>query len=69
MQEGIFVLIHLFTKDILVMKKLEIQKTKPTTFNGLDLFSWISNFFTNKTSLANECMSFSSSNSALICSL
>ena len=30
MQEGIFVLIHIFTRDILVMKKLEIEKTKPT---------------------------------------
>ena len=29
MQEGIFVLIHLFTKDILVMKKLEIENLSP----------------------------------------
>ena len=33
LQEGIFFLIHLFARDVLVMKKLEIQKTKPTTFN------------------------------------
>ena len=30
LQEGIFFLIHLFAKDILLMKKLEIGKTKPT---------------------------------------
>ena len=30
LQEGIFVLIHLFARDVLVMKKLEIEKTKPT---------------------------------------
>ena len=30
LHEGIFFLIHLFAKDILVMKKLEIEKTKPT---------------------------------------
>ena len=30
LQEGIFYLIHLFAKDILVMKKLEIEKTKTT---------------------------------------
>ena len=29
-QEGIFFLIHLFARDVLVMKKLEIEKTKPT---------------------------------------
>jgi hypothetical protein len=29
LQEGIFFLIHLFAKVILVMKKLEIKKTKP----------------------------------------
>ena len=29
LQEGIFFLIHLFAKDVLVMKKLEIEKTKP----------------------------------------
>ena len=30
LQEGIFYLIHLFARDVLVMKKLEIEKTKPT---------------------------------------
>ena len=30
LQEGIFFLIHLFSRDVLVMKKLEIEKTKPT---------------------------------------
>ena len=30
LQEGIFFLIHLLARDILVMKKLEIEKTKPT---------------------------------------
>ena len=30
LQEGIFLLIHLFARDVLVMKKLEIKKTKPT---------------------------------------
>ena len=28
-QEGIFFLIHLFARDVLVMKKLEIGKIKP----------------------------------------
>ena len=55
------------------MKKLEIEKTKPTfiisTFKtdilkvGLDIS--ISNFFIAKTSLANNWRSFSSSNLAL----
>ena len=30
LQEGIFFLIHLFARNVLVMKKLEIEKTKPT---------------------------------------
>ena len=30
LQEGIFFIIHLFARDVLVMKKLEIGKTKPT---------------------------------------
>ena len=30
LQEGTFFLIHLFARDFLVMKKLEIKKTKPT---------------------------------------
>ena len=54
------------------MKKLEIKKTKPTlTISVLKvqpkvvLVSSISDFFTNKTSLANKWTSFSSSNLAL----
>ena len=72
-KECIFFLIRLFARDILVMKKLEIEKTKPTfTISVLKveylvvLISFISNFFTNKTSLANKWMSFSSSNLALV---
>ena len=71
LQEGIFFLIHLFARDVLVMKKLEIEKNKPTFIISVlkveywvVLVSWISNFFTDKTSLANKWMSFSSSNSA-----
>ena len=30
LQEGIFFLIHLFARNVLVMKKLEIEKPKPT---------------------------------------
>ena len=30
LQEGIFFMIHLFARDVLVMKKLEIETTKPT---------------------------------------
>ena len=30
LQEGIFFLIHLFARDVLVVKKLKIGKTKPT---------------------------------------
>ena len=30
LQEGIFFLIHLFARDIFVMKNLEIEKSKPT---------------------------------------
>ena len=30
LQGGIFFLIHLFARDVLVMKKLEIEETKPT---------------------------------------
>ena len=62
--EGIFFLIHLFDRDGLVIKELEIEKTK-TPFIISVLVSWISNFFTNKTSLTNKWMSLSSSNLAL----
>jgi hypothetical protein len=72
LKEGIFFLIHLFARDILVMEKLEIEKTKPAFIisvlkveNYVVLVSWISDVFTNKTSLANKQMSFSSSNLAL----
>ena len=54
------------------MKKLEIEKTKPTFIISVlkveyyvVLVSSISNIFTNKTSLANKWMSFGNSNSAL----
>ena len=30
LQVGIFFLIHLFAQEILLLKKLEIEKTKPT---------------------------------------
>ena len=58
---------------ILVLKKLEIEKTKPTfiisTFKTdiikVGLVFSISNFFISKTSLANNWRSFSSSYSAL----
>ncbi len=29
-KEGIFFLVHLFARDVLVMKKLEIKKANPT---------------------------------------
>ena len=63
LQEGIFFLIHLFARDILVMKNLEIEKTKPTYMLSVlkveyqvVLVSQISNFFINKMSLANKWM-------------
>ena len=55
------------------MKKLEIKKTKPTFIISVLKFEYyvvlvssVSNFFTNKTSLANKWTSFSSSNLALV---
>ena len=61
-KEDNFFLLQLFARDVLVIKTLEIEKTKPTfiisTFKtdiikaGL-VFS-ISNFFITKTSLANN---------------
>ena len=73
LQEGTFFLIQLFARDVLVMKKLEIEKTKPTfiisTFKTdiikVGLVFSISNFFIAKTSLANNWRSFSSSYLAL----
>ena len=65
LQEDIFFLIHLFAIDILVMKKLEIEKTKPIfIISVLKVEYWvvlvfsISNFLTKKTSLANKWMRF-----------
>ena len=73
LQEGIFFLIRLLARDILVMKKLEIEKANPTFIISVleveyqvVLVSLISNFVTNKTSLTNKWMSFSSSNLALV---
>ena len=43
LKEGIFFLIHLFARDILVMKKLEIEETKTT---------WYSTFKTDKIGLS-----------------
>ena len=62
LQEGIFFIAHLFARDVLVMKKWEIEKTKPnfiiSTFKTdiikLGLVFPISNFFIAKTSLANN---------------
>ena len=73
LQKKVFLfLIHLFARDILLMKKQEIEETKTTQYSTLKtdtikvglLFS-ISNFFTKKSPLANKWMSFSYSNSAL----
>ena len=62
LQEGIFFLIHLFARDVLVMKKLEIEKTKSTLVISVlkvdiikvDLVFSISNFFITETPLANN---------------
>ena len=64
LKEGIFFLIHLFARDVLEMKNLEIEKTKPTfiisTFKTViikvGLVFSISNFFISKKSLANKWM-------------
>ena len=63
---------QMFARDISLMKKLEIEKTKPTFIisvlkveHYMVLVSSNSNFSTNKTSLANKWMSFSNSNLAL----
>ena len=65
-------LLQLFARDVLAMKKLDIEKTKPTLIISVlkieykvVLVSSISNYFTNKTSLANKLMIFSNSNLAL----
>ena len=62
LQEGIFFLLQLFAKDILVMKKLENEKTKPifiiSTFKTgiikVGLVFLISNFFIKKIYHANK---------------
>ena len=52
LQEGIFFLIHLFARDILLQKKLEIEETKTTKYSTfktdiikVSLVFSISNFF------------------------
>ena len=57
LQDGIFFLVHIFARDILVEKKLEFQKTKPTFIISVEYFF--------DFHLANKCMSFSSSKSTL----
>ena len=61
-----------FARNILSMKKLEIQETKITVYSTfktdiikVGLVFSISNFFIRKSSLASKWMSFSYSNSAL----
>ena len=63
LQEDIFFLIHLFARDVLVMKKLEIKKTKHTFIISVlkvkywvVLVSLIFGFCINKMSLANKWM-------------
>ena len=72
LQEGIFLLIHLFARDFLLMKKLEIEKTKPTFIISVlkveyyvSLAFSISIFFINKIHQANNWNKFSCSNSVL----
>ena len=77
LQEGIFFLIHLFSREVLVIKKLAIKKTKPTfiisvlkvDITKVGLVFLISNFFITKMSLANKWTRKkipSCSNSALV---
>ena len=65
-------LIHLFAREVLLVKKLEIEETKYSTFKTdiikVGLVFSISNFFITKTLLANKWMRKkipSCSNSAL----
>ena len=65
-------LIHLFAREIFLLKKFEIEETK-TTYSTFEtdiikagLVFLISNFFIAKTSLANNRRSFSSSYLALV---
>ena len=62
-----------FARNILSMKKLEIQETKITVYSTfktdiikVGLVFSISNFFIKKSSLASKWISFSYSNSALV---
>ena len=60
-------LLQLLARDILAMKKLEIEKTKPpfiisvlkVDIINVGLVFSISNFFMKESSLANKWMSFS----------
>ena len=63
LQEGIFFLIHLFARYVLVMKKLEIEKTKPIFIISVLKVEYN---VVLVSSLANKRMSFGSSNSALM---
>ena len=61
-------LIHLFVREVLLVKKLEIQETKTDIIKGVLVFS-ISNSFITKPSLSNKWMRKkipSGSNSALL---
>ena len=60
-QKLIFFLVHLFAREILLLKKLEIEKTKPTFIISVlkveyqvGLVFSISNFFMLKIYPANE---------------
>ena len=70
-KEGIF-WSSILTRNILLVKKLEIEETKTiwysifkTNIIKVGLVFSISNFFIKKSSLANKWMSFSYSSSAL----
>ena len=61
-----------FARNILSMKKLEIQETKITVYSTfktdiikVGLVFWISNLLIEESSLANKWMSFSYSDSVL----
>ena len=61
LQVGIFFHIHLFAREILLIKKLEIEETKITQYStfktGAHLFS-VSNFFINKISRSKKWIRF-----------
>ena len=66
-------LVHLFAREVLLLKKLEIEEAKCSTFKTdiikVGLVFLISNFFITKMSLANNWMrkkALSCSNSALV---